>query len=185
MKIPALALLLALAACGRTDRPQAPAARAASQNPSVGEWTWHPIGGVAVVEGELAEPTELILEGASIRERRYAELGPVRWEFFRPPPGEGAVLRTADGRVLARFTFAPQAPPPRPGSTPRPAERPNLSATKAPAPTLAAPPIPEPPAPKATAEARLRNLPVTPIPAAIAVSLLPVLTRIIRRRFAP
>ena len=171
MKLPALALLLVLVACGRTDLPQAPVAQVPKRNPSVGEWTWHPIGSVAVVEGELAEPAELILEGASIRERRYAELGPVRWEFFRPPPGEGAVLRTADGRVLARFTFAPQAPPPRPGPTPRLARRTEPSVLRAPEPVLTAPPVPEPPAPKALAEARLRNLPITPIPARKAAAL--------------
>lgn len=176
MKLPALVLLLLLMACGQTDRPKAPAAQAPSRNPSVGEWTWHPIGGVAVVEGELTEPTELILEGASIRERRYAELGPVRWEFFRPPPGEGAVLRTVDGRVLARFTFALQAPVPPPGLTPRQARRPEPAVSRAPEPVPTAPPAPEPPAPKALAEARLRNLPVLPIPAR-KVAAMPTVSR--------
>jgi peptidoglycan/xylan/chitin deacetylase (PgdA/CDA1 family) len=172
-----LALLLLLMACGQTERPKAPVPPAPSPNPSVGEWTWHPIGGVAVVEGELTEPTELILEGASIRERRHAELGPVRWEFFRPPPGEGAVLRTADGRVLARFTFALQAPPPPPGPASRLARRSEAPASSAPAspstvkPVPVVPPVPEAPAPQALAEARLRALPVPPIPARKAAAL--------------
>ena len=157
----AAALLLILTACGRSDRPAATPPPVVNRNPSVGAWTWHPLGGLAVVEGELSEPTELILEGASIRERRYAELGPVRWEFFRPPAGEGAVLRTADGRELARFTFSLRAtrPPPSPGP-PRLARRTGPAAT--PDPVLK--PSPEPPAPKTRAEARWRTLPVTPLP---------------------
>ena len=57
-------------------------------NPSVGAWSWHPLGGLAVVEGEVSTATDLVIEGRSIRESRYAEMGPVRWEFFRPPEGE-------------------------------------------------------------------------------------------------
>jgi len=172
----AAALLLVLAACGRTDRPGPSPAPAVAQDPSVGAWTWHPIGGLAVVEGEVSEPTDLVLEGRSIRERRFAEIGPVRWEFFRPPDGETAILRTAEGRELARFTFS-QAPRPRPATVaPRLARKPEWPAEPVPAPpplaprragkpeapTVALPP--PPPAPKARAEARLRPLPVAPIP---------------------
>lgn len=153
-------LLLVLAACGRSDRSgQVAPPPMTAQSPSVGEWTWHPIGGLAVVEGEVSEPTDLVLEGRSIRERRYAEIGPVRWEFFRPPDGETAILRTADGRELARFTFS-LAPRPRPvPAAPRLARRPERPAAE----PVPAPP-PAPPAPKARAEARLRPLPVAPIP---------------------
>ncbi|MFN7958995.1 MAG: polysaccharide deacetylase family protein [Holophagaceae bacterium] len=157
----AAALLLILAACGRTDRAEAPPPPAA-QAPAPGAWTWHPIGGLAVVEGEVSEPTDLVLEGRSIREQRFAEVGPVRWEFFRPPEGETAVLRTAEGRELARFIFslAPERPRPAPAA-PRLARKP----APQPAPVRPAPAAPpEAPAPKARAEARLRPAPVPPIP---------------------
>ena len=159
----AATLLLILAACGRTDRTKPVSPPAASQAPSIGAWTWHPLGGLAVVEGEVTEPTELILEGRSIRERRFAEPGPVRWEFFRPPAGEAAVLRTAEGRELARFTFSLPAARPRtePGPTP----------TAALAPSPARRSVPEPPPPTTRAETRLRNLPVTPIPDRKSLSL--------------
>ncbi|WP_306590542.1 polysaccharide deacetylase family protein [Geothrix sp. 21YS21S-4] len=112
----ALLLVLAGVGCGRRDAEAPP--RVEEAPTPLAPWAWHPLGGLAVVEGELAEPAELILEGPSIRERRYAERGPVRWEFFRPPEGETAVLRTADGRELARFAFS-VAPPPSPQSSPR------------------------------------------------------------------
>ena len=84
-------------------------------------WSWHPLGSWAVIEGEVDRDTELRLEGSSIRERRFAELGPVRWEFLRPPEGQTAVLLTGEGVELARFTFAttPPAATPKPvGPTP-------------------------------------------------------------------
>jgi peptidoglycan/xylan/chitin deacetylase (PgdA/CDA1 family) len=159
----ALALLLILAACGRTDPTAATALPAINEVPAVGAWTWHPLGGLAVIEGEVSAPTNLILEGHSIRERRFAEPGPVRWEIFRPPAGEAAILRTAEGKELARFTFS--LAPPRPQRSPEPprrASRPEASAPARPAPAPRA--LPEPPAPTTRAEARLRNLPVTAIP---------------------
>ncbi len=155
----AAALLLFLAACGRSDRSgQVPPPPTTAQSPTVGEWTWHPIGGLAVVEGEVSEPTELVLEGRSIRERRFAEIGPVRWEFFRPPEGETAILRTADGRELARFTFS-LAPRPRPvPAAPSLARKLGRPVESVPVPPTSAS------APKARAEARLRPLPMAPIP---------------------
>jgi peptidoglycan/xylan/chitin deacetylase (PgdA/CDA1 family) len=150
----AAALLLVLLACERTNRPVAPPPQALTKNPSVGVWTWHPLGGLAVVEGEVIEPTELILEGPSIREHRYAELGPVRWEFFRPPDGEVAVLRTQEGRELARFQFSLTRPPTQPAL-------PALLQARQSAPPAKV--LPEAPAPKTFTEARLRNLPVTPL----------------------
>ncbi|GLH69648.1 hypothetical protein GETHPA_11810 [Geothrix rubra] len=132
------AVLLALLACGRTEAP-APAGKGPGTPAAtaLAPWTWHPLGGLAVIEGEVPEPTDLILEGRSIRETRYAEAGPVRWELYRPPEGETAVLRTASGRVLARFDFTTRkaAPPP-----PRPA----------PAPPAPRPPAPAPPASRPT-----------------------------------
>lgn len=174
------ALLLVLAACGRTDRSEQPADPPTAQAPAPGAWTWHPIGSLAVVEGEVSEPTELVLEGRSIREQRFAETGPVRWEFFRPPEGETAVLRTAEGRELARFTFSLAPAPRRPApAAPRVAQKPKRPVNPSPAPPPPAPrlaqkpeppaatspaPPPAAPAPKTRAEARLRPLPVTPIP---------------------
>ena len=177
-------LLLMLVACGRTDRPAAAPSQIASPLPSVGAWTWHPLGGLAVIEGEVSENTELVLEGRSIRERRFAEIGPVRWEFFRPPAGESAVLRTADGRELARFEFSLPSPPPK-GSGPPPllARQPTWPSGPVVAPPPPQPqpqpkpqpqpqpkPEPEPPAPRAVTEARLRNHPETALPARKAVS---------------
>jgi len=100
-------------------------------------WSWHPLGGLAVIEGEVTETTELTLEGPSIREHRLAEPGPVRWEFFRPPEGESALLRDGQGRVLARFSFLLEKPKPQAMATrregaPKPAPPPPV-----PAPTLA------------------------------------------------
>ena len=151
-------LLLLLAACGRSDRPGAEGPQAAGRTATEGAWTWHPLGGLAVIEGEVGAPTELILEGRSIREHRYAEPGPVRWELFRPPPGEAAVLRTAGGRELARFTFS--LPPA--GTVAVSARRvgPSGAVRAEPGPKSAS----EPPAPGLRTEARLRNLPVTAIP---------------------
>ena len=152
----ACSLLLLLAACGHPDRSDATVAPVV-ESPAEGAWTWHPLGGLAVVEGEVAQPTELVLEGRSIRERRFAEPGPVRWEFFRPPAGESAVLRTADGRELARFVFslAPARPPSGIAAPPlaRRSERPPAAPAKPPA---------EPPVVRT--EARLGALPLAPIP---------------------
>ena len=155
----AAALLLVLVACGRNQRPEPAATQALSPAPPVVAWTWHPVGGLAVIEGEVSEDTELILEGRSIRERRFAELGPVRWEFFRPPAGESAVLRTADGRVLAQFEFSVPTESPK-GTRRARSPEPLPAAASQPAPVR----IPEPPSPKARIETRLKNLPVTPIP---------------------
>ncbi|MDR3684532.1 MAG: hypothetical protein P4L11_12470, partial [Geothrix sp.] len=188
----AAVLLLVLAACGRTDHPEAARAPVADPAPPLSAWSWHPLGGLAVVEGEVSAPTELVLEGRSILEHRFAEQGPVRWEFFRPPPGEPVVLRTADGRVLARFEFSlpaepPKAPPaprlarraePAPAPAPPPLSRPvpgpaipkARAETRWQAPPVAAPP-PEPPPPKARADARVRNITVAPIPGRTALAL--------------
>ena len=158
-----LALLLLLTACGRKEPSEGVSPPASPLTAPLPPWSWHPVGSLAVVEGEVPEPTELILEGRSIREHRFAEQGPVRWEFFRPPPGESAVLRTDDGRVLARFEFSlPTERPKVTRETSRLAQRPEPLAVATPE---AAPrPIPEPPAPKTHAETRLGNLPVQAIP---------------------
>ncbi len=65
-------------------------------------WTWHRLGGLMVVEGEAVEPIDLVLKGRYLNEHRHAELGPVRWEIYAPPPTEVAELRTTEGKLLAR-----------------------------------------------------------------------------------
>ena len=107
-----LILFLTLTGCGRqghdtASRPAPPPKPAPSAQK---DWSWRPVGALAILEGELTTPAELVLEGRSIREARFAEAGPVRWELFRPPVGETALLRTGSGQILARFEFA--LPPP-------------------------------------------------------------------------
>jgi len=152
----AVALVL-LTACGRKDQPGADAPPQAVL-PVSSTWSWHPLGGLAVIEGELSEPAELVLEGRSVKEHRFAEAGPVRWELFRPPAGEEAVLRTADGRELARFSFS--APPPSHAEL----EARRLAQLRA-APWPERPSAPtEPPDPKVRAEARLQTSTLSALP---------------------
>lgn len=146
---PAALLLLTVMACGRKEPQEAALPEQAVSLPVTSAWSWHPLGGLVVIEGEVGEPTELVLEGRSIKERRAAETGPVRWELFRPPEGEVAVLHTLDGRELARFTFSKAAP--------RRAEPPTRLARRTPAAT-------EPPDPKVRSEAQLRSGTVPPLP---------------------
>ncbi|WP_243287256.1 polysaccharide deacetylase family protein [Geothrix terrae] len=119
-----LGMFLALAGCGRQAAREAASRPAPPPRPATSarkDWSWRPVGGLAILEGELATPAELVLEGRSIREARFAEAGPVRWELFRPPVGETALLRTGSGQILARFEFvlpppARVAPPMKPGT---------------------------------------------------------------------
>lgn len=141
------AVLAVLVACGRNEPPPQPAQPPAPH--AAAPWTWHPLGGLAVIEGEVSEPTDLILEGRSVRETRYAEAGPVRWELYRPPEGETAVLRTAAGRLLARFDFSTRKAAPVP---PRPPRKPA-------SPTPPAPKPAPPPAPRTSAQAHPAALP--------------------------
>ncbi len=165
----AAVLLALLGGCGRKDASEqatVPAPTAAADVPITMPWTWHPLGDLAVIEGEVAEPTDLVLEGHSIRATRYAEAGPVRWELYRPPEGEVAVLRTASGRILARFDFSTTRKPApvkapaarRPTAQPRPVPPP-----APPQPRLAPPrplPVPIPPVP--SAKARVKPAPAPP-----------------------
>ena len=165
----ALILLLTLLACDRTGQPRPDAQTAVQTGAPVPleAWSWHSLGSLAVIEGEVAEPTELILEGRSIQEHRYAEVGPVRWELFRPPAGEVAVLRTEKGVVLARFDFS------APGVQAKPAPAPPRLARQA-EPTRPAP-APEPPVaappPQVRSEARLPNPRLAPLPSHQAPAL--------------
>jgi len=164
----ALGLALGLAGCTRKAAPAPPATQAPAP---LAAWAWHPLGSLAVVEGEVAEPTHLVLEGRSLRETRFAEPGPVRWEFFRPPEGESAVLRTAEGRELARFRFVREvaqarSPKGRPAPAPKLAQQPG-AAPVVPPPTRPAAPAVAPPAPqpepRTLSLVRLRSAPVGPL----------------------
>jgi len=141
-------LLLGLA-CG-TKPAEAPAPAPASL-PLAGlqPWSWHPLGGLAVIEGEVPEATDLTLKGRSVEEHRYAEQGPVRWELFRPPDGETAVLLDGAGKELARFTFSAHPPPP-PASKAQP-----LRSPSAPRPSSEAKAMPVPPSPAVNRAAHL------------------------------
>lgn len=148
-----LAAILVCLAAGtgcREKTPPPPAPIPAPPSAPVA-WTWHRLGGLLVVEGEVQEPVDLVLRGRYMNDRLHAEFGPVRWELYAPPAGEVAELRTADGRLLARWDFdapqetppsAPAAKPPRPPVPPKP---PRL----APKPVPPKPPKPEPPPPVA------------------------------------
>ncbi len=96
----ALSLLGALS-CQREKPPQPPPGPKAALAP----WTWHALGGLLVIEGEVDQPTELVLKGTTLNERNFIEFGPVRWELYRPPRGEKAELRKGDGTLLARWDF--------------------------------------------------------------------------------
>ncbi|MBK8792162.1 MAG: polysaccharide deacetylase family protein [Holophaga sp.] len=93
---------------------------APAPKPPLEPWTWHALGGLLVVEGEVDQPTELILKGKQVYERRHVDLGPVRWEMYRPPPGSTAELRTGAGELLATWDFdhpqaaVPPVVPPKP-----------------------------------------------------------------------
>ena len=173
-------LLLASLACDRAEPRSPTQAAAPTETPTPLEaWAWHSLGSLVVIEGEVAEPTELILEGRSIKEHRYAEIGPVRWELFRPPVGEVAVLRTDKGVILARFDFS------APGVQAKPAPAPTRLARQA-EPTR---PAPAPP-PQVRSEARLPNprlapLPSHPAPALPSAAVAPVLPPTVRTEVRP
>ena len=140
---PALVLL----DCERQAPPPAPAPPPPSR--PLEPWTWHRVGDLLVIEGELDQPTEVTLHGHFLNGSRSLPLGPVRWELRRPPQGEVAELRTADGQLLARWDF--DAPPAKPAAA---APAPPLATPKPPpVPTPKPPPVPTPkpmpvPAPK-------------------------------------
>lgn len=172
-----LGLLLALPGCGRgpgrnaaAAPPKPPAPAQAAPARAAQDWSWRPLGGLAVLEGELATPTELVLEGGSIRESRYAEAGPVRWELLRPPVGETALLRTASGRILARFDFV-LPPPSRQTPVLKPGPR-LASATPHPAPGLQARSWVRPAPPAAPRVERSTPAPGSPLPSPPQATLL-------------
>ncbi len=95
-------VLSGLAACSKKE---APPAQGFLPPAPLKPWSCEILNGVLVVQGEVDRPTDLVLEGRSIRETRHADFGPVRWEMYRPPAGEVAQLRTAEGKLLARWRF--------------------------------------------------------------------------------
>jgi len=102
LMVPVLALVLG---CPPQQEPQAPAPAPVQAALKLEPWTWHRLGGLLVVEGEVEEPTDLRIKGRYLNEYRHAEYGPVRWEMYAPPPGEVAELRTTDGKLLAHWDF--------------------------------------------------------------------------------
>lgn len=100
--LPLALLVLAGAGCEH-DTPIGPAKAAAATR--LAPWTWRPMGGFMVIEGELAAPEHLVLEGPHMHLETDADAGPVRWELERPAPGERAVLKTGSGKVLGDWTF--------------------------------------------------------------------------------
>lgn len=167
-------LLVALGLClliaCRREHPEAPPPPSVTHAP-LAPWTWHPLGGILVIEGEVEQATELRLKGNTLNERRRVELGPVRWELLRPAPGEKAELRDGQDRLLAQWDFdaAPPAlaltppqnkPEPKPVPKPEPKPLPKVEPKALPKPVP--PPKPEPkpqPAPRLepprTADGRL------------------------------
>ncbi|HJV89086.1 MAG TPA: polysaccharide deacetylase family protein [Holophagaceae bacterium] len=147
--LPLLAALGLLGALGCDRKAEAPPAVQAQQEaPALTPWTWHGLGNLVVVEGEVPGECDLILEGRSIRHTRAAELGPVRWELLRPPQGEVATLKDGQGHLLATFTFKGdgEAPPEKPRllAKAKPAPRPTPPSTPKPTPRPSAPPAPIP-----------------------------------------
>jgi len=134
-------------ACRKEEKSQSPAP---PSKPALAPWTWHALGGLLVIEGEVDQPTELILKGTTLRERRLVEFGPVRWEMYRPGKGEVAELCTGDGKLLARWDFdqpPPQLELPRPAPKPRKPEARKPEARK-PEPKKPEPKKPEPKKPE-------------------------------------
>ena len=121
---------LSLVNCERKAEPAAAAApRPAVPQRPLDPWRWHFAGGVLVVEGELDEATDLALKGRNLSETCRAPAGPVRWELYRPPPGEVVELRTGDGTLLATWDLdaknqpAPRVPAAQPPPPPPPPAR--------------------------------------------------------------
>ncbi len=100
-----LGLALGISGSLSCRREEPPAPVPAPPQAALAPWTWHALGGLLVIEGEVDQPTELVLKGRTLNERRLVEFGPVRWEMYRPGKGEQAELRTREGKLLARWDF--------------------------------------------------------------------------------
>ena len=116
-------------------------------------WSWHALGGLLVIEGEVDQPVELVLKGNTLNEQRFVELGPVRWEMYRPKKGEKAELRTRTGKLLARWDFDQPLETAAPSQESiKKVEPPRMEPKPVPAPRAPEPKKPEPkpvPAPRA------------------------------------
>lgn len=104
--------------CKREEKP-APPPKPVEPAKELAPWTFHILGALLVIEGEVDQTTELVLKGNALNVSRTVEFGPVRWEMYRPPPNEVAELRTKDGRLLARWDFDHPAPKPQPARPPK------------------------------------------------------------------
>ena len=154
---------LGLLDCGRHAQP--PPVPKAAPLPAPDPWSWHFAGGLLVIEGEVQQPTEVTLKGRYISTTRHLPFGPVRWEMYRPPPGEVVDLRSADGTLLAHWDF--DAPAPRPVAIPKPIPAP-LPPPPPPPTVVAAPkpipaPLPKPPPPPPKVVVAPKPVPV-PVP---------------------
>jgi peptidoglycan/xylan/chitin deacetylase (PgdA/CDA1 family) len=116
----ALAVLALVSACGRKKGapPTAEAQPAVVAPAPAVAWSFYELGGLVVIEGEVDRPTRLTLSGTTLREEREAEVGPVRWELYKPPQTETVELQDHEGQVLGTWTFpgvrakARETPPP-------------------------------------------------------------------------
>ena len=186
-------LALGLAGCRSGAKP----ASQAEAPPPLAPWSWHSLGGVLIIQGEVSEPTDIFLQGRSVRGSMHAELGPVYWEMLQPPKGEQALLMDGKGRVLARWNFlgnsseayakqeaqraAKAAPkltrkvaPSRPDA-PRSAQAAVSPAPRAPGPVTPKPaaPAPAPAPPKAIASKLISSKPIASKPTTLKAAPLP------------
>ena len=139
-------------------------------------WSWHFVGGLLVIEGEVDQATEVTLKGQYMEASRSLPLGPVRWELYRPPPGEVVDLRNAAGKILAHFDFdAPPKPVPVPVPKPVPVPVPKPVPGPKPVPVPVPKPVPVP-VPKPVPVAKPIPVPVPkPVPAPSPVPM-PILS---------
>ena len=139
-------MTLALLDCEREAPPPRVVKPAEAARP-LAPWSWHFVGGLLVIEGEVDQPTELVLKGRYLSSSLSTTFGPVRWEMFRPPKGEVVDLRTAEGRLLAHWDLDAPLPKPAPVAPPKPMPKPApVVPVAAPAPRPA--PVVAAPAPK-------------------------------------
>ena len=102
-----LALLTLISGCkGKQDAPAPQTAASAPEAPAPAvEWSFYELGSLIVIEGEVDKPTRLTLQGTTLNEQREAELGPVRWELYKPAQTEQVELLDHEGRRLGAWTF--------------------------------------------------------------------------------
>ncbi len=159
---------LALLHC-RKEAPPPPPPPAPSTAPALDPWSWHFVGGLLVITGEVDDTVEVTLKGTTLNETRTLPFGPVRWELLRPPPGEVAELR-AHGKLLMKFEYDKEPPPrtraaapvPLPEAAPRAAGPP-----PAPQRPATAPMAPPPESTQSAPRSAPRQDPARPAPAPV------------------